>query len=544
MASLLAAHAAIGAWLLVRRARGPCAAATTEAAASAPPPPSPPTSPPSVELAEALALDASDELATLRRHFEMPAGVNVYLCGHSLGLMPAPAAALVREELDLWLRLGERGHFTGPNWLSYHERVRAPLARLVGASSLEVVAMNSLTVNLHLLMASFYNPSNSRFKIVIEAGAFPSDRIAVRSHAALRGYDAASAIVELRPRDGRDTLETADVLAYIAERGHEVALFLLAGVQYYSGQLFEIGPITAAARAQGCAVGWDLAHAVGNVPLRLHEWGVDFAAWCSYKYLNAGPGAIGGAFVHSRHCAPDVASSARAPRRLAGWWGNDPAVRFQMRADAFVPQPGADGWQLSNPPILQLAALRGALAVFDEARIERLVAKAASLTTLALALLDRLAERLRATRAADAAWAARHGGDGARAEAADAAAERAPPPLQVLTPRDPTHRGAQLSVRFAPAGSPAAPLDRAEALQRVLAGAHGVEVDYRRPDVLRFGFVPLYTRHEDVVATVAALEAALGGVDEFLMRTLRESGLRVSEHSARIPHTEAPYEIH
>ena len=332
MASLLAAHAAIGAWLLVRRARGPCAAATTEAAASAPPPPSPPTSPPSVELAEALALDASDELATLRRHFEMPAGVNVYLCGHSLGLMPAPAAALVREELDLWLRLGERGHFTGPNWLSYHERVRAPLARLVGASSLEVVAMNSLTVNLHLLMASFYNPSNSRFKIVIEAGAFPSDRIAVRSHAALRGYDAASAIVELRPRDGRDTLETADVLAYIAERGHEVALFLLAGVQYYSGQLFEIGPITAAARAQGCAVGWDLAHAVGNVPLRLHEWGVDFAAWCSYKYLNGARGARARARALAAHWPPRADLCRCAPPRRASRASRAGRDRRRVRA--------------------------------------------------------------------------------------------------------------------------------------------------------------------------------------------------------------------
>lgn len=242
--------------------------------------------PPTAERAEALALDAADEVGALRRHFQMPADVRVYMCGHSLGLMPARAAELVREELELWRTLGERGHFTGPNWLSYHERVRAPLARLVGASALEVVAMNALTVNLHLLMASFYAPTRARHKIVIEAGAFPSDRIAVRSHARHRGYDEDDAIIELRPRDGRETLTTADVLAFVAERGHEVALFLLAGVQYYSGQLFEIEAITAAARAQGCVVGWDLAHAVGNVPLRLHEWGVDFAAWCSYKYLN------------------------------------------------------------------------------------------------------------------------------------------------------------------------------------------------------------------------------------------------------------------
>lgn len=245
-----------------------------------------PAQPPSADLAEALVLDASDELAPLHEHFAMPEGVNVYLCGHSLGLMPASAAALVREELELWQTLGERGHFTGPHWLSYHERVRAPLARLVGASDLEVVAMNSLTVNLHLLMASFYAPTKERYKIVIEAGAFPSDRIAVRSHAALRGYGGDEAIIELRPSEGCETLTTAEVLAFIAARGDEVALLLLSGVQYYTGQRFEMGPISAAGRAAGCVVGWDLAHAVGNVPLRLHEWGVDFAAWCSYKYLN------------------------------------------------------------------------------------------------------------------------------------------------------------------------------------------------------------------------------------------------------------------
>jgi kynureninase len=242
--------------------------------------------PPQRALVEARALDASDELAPLGRHFRMPAGVRVYLCGHSLGLMPAPSAALVREELEHWATLGERGHFTGPCWLDYHERVRESLARLVGASPLEVVAMNSLTVNLHLLLVSFYKPSATRYKVLIEAAAFPSDRYAVRSHVAHRGLDPSDAVVELRPRPGEDTLRLADIQAYLASSGREVAVVMLAGVQYYTGQFFEIGPITAAARAAGCTVGWDLAHCVGNVPLRLHEWGVDFAAWCSYKYLN------------------------------------------------------------------------------------------------------------------------------------------------------------------------------------------------------------------------------------------------------------------
>ncbi|KAJ1616817.1 pyridoxal phosphate-dependent transferase [Pavlovales sp. CCMP2436] len=463
----------LGLWLLFRRLRVAAAAA------------------PSAALAEARALDAADELAHLGEQFALPEGVRVYLCGHSLGLLPRPAKALVREELELWETLGERGHFTGPCWLAYHERVREPLARLVGASPLEVVAMNALTVNLHLLMASFYRPSEKRFKIVIEAGAFPSDRFAARSHAAHRGYDPAEAVVELRSRLGEDTLRTADILEFLETSGQEVALLMLAGVQYYTGQLFEIGPITAAARAQGCVVGWDLAHCVGNVRLRLHEWDVDFAAWCSYKYLNAGPGAIAGAFVHSRHCSQEVAASANAPPRLAGWWGNEPSARFRME-DGFVPQTGADGWQLSNPPILQLAALRGSLQLFDEAQIGRLVAKSTALTGLALRLLDGLARRLAASQPASPRQPA-----GAL--------------LQVITPRDPLQRGAQLSLRIAPgrAGGSEPGCDRAEALQRSLAHTYGVEVDYRRPHVLRIGLVPLYTRFEQVALLVDALEAGL-----------------------------------
>lgn len=427
---------------------------------------------------EATRLDAADPLAYIRREFSFPRAAPVYMCGHSLGLMPRRAAELVHEELDAWAKLGERGHFEGPRWLSYHTRVRQSLASLVGAKPLEVVAMNSLTVNLHLLLASFYRPTPTRATIVIEAHAFPSDRYAVQSWAEHFGLDPAETIVELAPAAGRDTLTTEEVLDWIQSRGDTVAVFLLSGVQYYTGQWFDMEAITKAGRARGAAVGWDLAHCVGNVPLELHDWGVDFAAWCSYKYLNAGPGAIAGAFVHERHCAEEALRAGTAPPRLAGWWGNDESTRFRM-GHKFVPAAGADGWQLSNPPILQLAALRGSLEVFDEAQMPRLHLKAVSLTTFALRLLDDLSNDLGA-----AAFA-------------------------VITPRDPKDRGTQLSLRFVRMRDDE---DVAEQLQAMLAAGHGggvVETDYRRPDVLRFAPCALYCRHADVLALVVALRRCL-----------------------------------
>lgn len=499
VAQTLLAASACALWLLRRAARRRARPSSASASLG------------SALLERTRQLDAADELAHLRARFAFPRGVPVYLCGHSLGLQPDRAAQLVADELVQWATLGERGHFTGPSWLSYHERVRAPLARLVGAREHEVVAMNSLTVNLHLLMASFYAPTAARHAIVIEGGAFPSDRYAVTSHAALRGYggaDGSGAVRELWPEAaGGETLRTEAILAWIEEHGGGVALMLLSGVQYYTGQLFDIAAITAAARARGIVVGWDLAHAAGNVPLALHEWGVDFAAWCSYKYLNgararrapqlpppsspsrarsrtaaaaparaAGPGAIGGAFVHDTHCGADALAAGRAPKRMAGWWGNDAATRFRMGPD-FVPAPGADGWQLSNPPIFQLAALRGSLELFDAAGLGRLRAKAVRLTEHALELLAALEEELPRPK----------GGAGH---------------FDVITPRDASARGAQLSVRVRPADSGA---DRAAAVQAELARAHGVECDYRRPHVLRVGLCPLYVSFGDVHAFVCAL---------------------------------------
>ncbi len=364
-----------------------------------------------------------------------------------------------------WADLGVEGHLEGVRpWFGYHELLREPAAALVGARPAEVVAMNSLTVNLHLMMISFYRPTADRHAIVVEDATFPSDGYAVRSQAALHGYDPDTAVIRLRPRTGERALRSADVLDFLAEHGDRIALVLLGGVNYLSGELLDIPAITAAGRAAGAVVGWDLAHAVGNVPLRLHDWGVDWAAWCSYKYLNAGPGAVAGVFVHRRHL------SDRSIPRLAGWWSSDPATRFEMRATV-DPVDTADAWQLSNPPILSMAPVLVSLEMFAEVGIDNLRERSIRLTGYLEAVLDGLASPAR---------------DG----------------FEVVTPREPSCRGAQLSVRVDGRS--------AEDVARRMRAEHGVIADFRVPDVIRLAPVPLYCTYHDCWRAAHALAAVVG----------------------------------
>ena len=404
------------------------------------------------ERAHARQLDADDELAAFREEFEIPTTDDgdevLYLCGNSLGLKPRRTDDYVSRELDKWARSGVEGHFADTDpWYSYHELLDESLAAIVGARPREVVAMNSLTTNLHLLMVSFYRPTDERFKIMIEGGAFPSDRYAVASQASVHGYDPDEAIVEVEPREGEHRLRTEDIEAAIEEHGDELALVLFGGVNYYTGQLFDLERITELGHRVGANVGFDLAHAAGNVELELHDWGPDFAAWCSYKYLNAGPGAVAGIFVHDRH-----AESVDIPR-FAGWWGTDPETRFEMGPE-FEPQPGAAGWQLSNAPVLSMAALRASLSLFSEATMPALVDKSRRLTGYLFDLLQRLPDR----------------------------------DFEVITPTNVDDHGCQVSIL--------AHRD-AQSLHENLQGA-GVVCDYRKPGVIRVAPVPLYNTFDDV----------------------------------------------
>jgi kynureninase len=415
---------------------------------------------------QAVALDARDALAPLRERFHLPLAPDgrpaIYLCGHSLGPQPRGAAGAVRDVLEAWGKLGVRGHHEGPDpWLRYHEQFAAGLGELVGAAPRNVVAMNTLTVNLHLMLAGFYRPTAARHRILIERGAFPSDRHAVVSQLHHHGLDPARSLIEVGPRQGDGVLAIDEILAAIATAGDSLALVLLPGVQYLTGQLLDIATLTAAARGAGAVVGWDLAHAIGNVPVALEDSGADFAVWCHYKYLCAGPGAVGGAFVHPRH------AQRRDPHRLAGWWGHDLRTRFQMGPD-HDPTPGADGWQLSNPPILSLAPLGPALALYTEAGAARLRAKSLSLSTLALELLDaRCAGR-----------------------------------VTVVTPRDDAQRGCQLSLRIS---------GGADAGRRIYEAisARGVVCDWREPDLIRLAALPLYNTHVEVDLAISHLATAL-----------------------------------
>ncbi len=415
----------------------------------------------------ALALDAADPLAGFRREFHLPEGPDrspqIYLAGNSLGAAPRAAADHVNAELERWARLGVAGHFAGElAWEPYHELLTDLLARLVGGHPSEVVAMNSLTVNLHLLMVSFYEPTPVRHKVLIEDHAFPSDHFAVESQIRQRGCDPAESLVLARPRAGEETLRREDLLALIATHGSELALVLLPGVQYYTGQVLPMAEIAAAAHDVGARVGFDLAHAVGNVPLALHDWSVDFAVWCSYKYLNGGPGGIGGAFVHERHVG-----DGSLPK-LAGWWGQRPDIRFEMET-IFDPISTVESWQLSNPPILAMAALRASLDVFDRAGgMAPLRAK----SERQIQYLDFLLAELIGDR------------------------------IEAITPVSLAERGCQHSLRVR------APGVDGRAVHQALTDA-GVACDWRHPDVIRIAPVPLYNTFGDIHCFVDILDRAL-----------------------------------
>jgi kynureninase len=380
-----------------------------------------------------------------------------YFCGNSLGLMPKAAPAMLARVAEQWSTLAVEAHFTDRDaWMPYHALVREGLARLAGANPSEVVAMNTLTTNLHLMMASFYRPQGARRVILIEKRAFPSDRHAVASQIEWHGGSVAADLVELAPLPGEDCVTPAQIDAAIAELGERLALVLWPGVQYATGQRFDLARIAAAAHAVGAIAGFDLAHAIGNVPVDLHAAQADFAVWCSYKYLNAGPGAIAGCFVHERH-----AQTTRP--RLAGWWGHDEASRFRMEP-AFVPTPGADGWQLSNPSIFALAPLRASLELFDEIGIDALRQRSLQMTgQLADAIVGELSDA-----------------------------------IHILTPSDPAQRGCQLSLRVR------AGRDAGRALFDRLHRA-GVIGDWREPDVIRVAPAPLYNNQDDVTRLLNAL---------------------------------------
>ena len=411
-------------------------------------------------------LDQNDSLQAYREHFLIPKTTQglekIYFCGNSLGLQARAARPLIDEILGIWAEHAVEGHFSGPHpWMPYHEFLSEKLARVVGAMPGEAVAMNSLTVNLHLMMVSFYRPSAERYKVLIERNAFPSDRYAVCSQIRFHGYDPEDALIEAAPRPGEQTFRGEDLIDLIEREGDRIALILWPGVQYYSGQFFDCGAVTEAGHRRGCLVGLDLAHAVGNLPLKLHDWRVDFAVWCSYKYLNAGPGAIGGCFVHERHgrnfCGP----------RFAGWWGHDKVTRFQMPPD-FSGIKGAEGWQISNPPVLAAAPLIAALDLFDQAGIEALRAKSELLTGFLEYLIDR----------------------------------RCAGRVSIITPRSNTERGCQLSLTLNHGAA------ENKAVYEKLR-ATDIVCDWREPKVIRVAPVPLYNRFSEVFDFVETLQTVL-----------------------------------
>jgi kynureninase len=403
----------------------------------------------------AVKLDSEDPLRAFRDKFHLPVGKDgqplIYFAGNSLGLMPKSAREIVDEELDNWAKLGvDAHHGTGTPWYTYHEALREPTARLVGAKPLEVICMNSLTVNLHLMMATFYRPTKSRFKILMEEPAFPSDTYAVKTQIAHHGLNPNDALILARPRKGEFTIQTEDIVDLIEKHADQLAVVMFPGVNFFTGQLFDIKTITAAAQTAGIVVGFDLAHAVGNAPLKLHNWNVDFAVWCSYKYLNAGPGAVAGAFVNERH-----ATNTKLPR-FAGWFGNDPNTRFRLHLEPeFIPVASADGWQISNLPIFAMAPLRASLAIFDDAGgMEPLRAKSIRVTGYLEFLITEIGSKK----------------------------------FTVITPRNPDERGCQLSILAH---------EHPKELLKELETA-GVKCDFREPNVIRVAPTPLYNTFHEV----------------------------------------------
>lgn len=412
-------------------------------------------------------LDANDPLAKFRDMFHIPktpaGGDEIYLCGNSLGCQPKLTQAYLQEELDKWAQAGVRGHFEGRfPWMPYHEFLQEGSAALVGAHTDEVVTMNSLTANLHFMMVSFYQPTKERFKIVIEDHAFPSDHYAVESQIRHHGFDPDEAMILVKPRDGEELIRHEDLYHILEEQGDSIALVMFPGVQYYTGQVFDMQTITAKAHAKGIMVGFDLAHAAGNIPMQLHDWDVDFAAWCSYKYINSGPGSVAGCFVHRRHAQNTELN------RFAGWWGHDKDSRFKME-NHFKAMPTAEGWQLSNPPILSLAAINASLDVFKRAGyMAPLREKSLKLTGYLEWLLQQ--------------------------ELGDK--------LHIITPTNPDERGCQLSLTVALDGK-----DGKQVFDAI--EQQGVTADWRYPNVIRVAPVPLYNSFEDVYRFVQLLKAEL-----------------------------------
>ena len=393
-------------------------------------------------------LDVNDKLKKYRSQFYMPLQKNgtehIYFCGNSLGLQPKITRKYLDQELNDWASLGVEGHLHAKNpWLPYHEYLTESYSKIIGAKKTEVIAMNTLTVNLHLMMVTFYRPTSKRYKILIEADAFPSDIYAVESQINFHGYDVEDALIKLKPRHGDSAIKTDDIEKLLNEQGEEIALIMLGGVNYYTGQVFDFKKITDLGHKKGIKVGFDLAHAAGNIKLELHSWKVDFAVWCSYKYLNSGPGSVAGAYIHSRHHHTNLL-------RFSGWWGHNKDDRFKM-PDKFNPIKSAEGWQLSNPPILSLAAIRASLSIFDEVGMDALVLKSQKLTDYLIFLLESI--------------------DSNR--------------IDVITPKK---KGCQVSIRVKNGN-------------KVLFDAiteKGIIADWREPDVIRVAPVPLYNSFTDV----------------------------------------------
>jgi len=414
-------------------------------------------------LAFARQMDEQDPLKHFRDKFHMPVQKNgephIYLCGNSLGLQPKTTAAALQQELTDWQNYGVEGHFHAKNpWMPYHEFLTEAMANVVGAKPIEVVVMNTLSVNLHLMMVSFYRPSPTRNKILIEFDAFPSDKYAVQSQIKFHGYDPAESLIKLKAREGEACLRMEDIQEIIEQQGDEIALIMLGNTNYYTGQFFDMKTIAEWGHAKGCMVGFDCAHGAGNVALNLHDSGVDFAVWCSYKYINSGPGSLGGCFVHERH------THAENMPRFEGWWGHNKETRFKMR-DGFEPIPGVEAWQLSNPPILSMAAIWASLQVFEEAGMEALCKKSNLLTGYMEYLFNQIGD------------------------------ER----IQIITPSNPSQRGCQLSVQVKSADK--------KLFDKITEA--GVIADWREPDVIRVAPIPLYNTYEDVYRFIEILKRQL-----------------------------------
>ena len=395
--------------------------------------------------------DQADALHHFKAQFHFPHHNGkevIYFCGNSLGLQPKSAHAAIETELKTWREQAVGGYFNGANpWLYYQDYCKPALSKIMGASTEEITVMNALTVNMHLMMLSFYKPTQTRYKIMLEAGAFPSDQYAVETQAKHHGFNPDDAIIEIAPRAGEKTLRTEDILQAIEDHKDSLALTIFGGINYYTGQFFDIPTITKAAQAAGAVAGWDLAHVAGNIPLELHAWNVDFAIWCSYKYLNAGPGAVGGVFVHNKHAQQTDLN------RMAGWWGNDEKTRFKMEK-GFYAKPDASGWNISTAQVFNTVCLKASLELFDQADIHALRNKSLQLTNYLEYLLHQL------------------------------------PNLQfeIITPTDPAQRGAQLSLYFPNNG---------KAIHQKMIES-GIIVDYREPGVIRVAPAPLYCSFEDV----------------------------------------------